>query len=80
MGVTMPESMPREGSDAPSACGTCQGYAERLAEAFKDRDMSRHTDLKVEHRRHLDASHADWATSEANAGIGSAFSWVGRMF
>ena len=70
-----------EGADTPSKCPVCQDFAERLAEAFVSRDMSKHTDLKVEHKRHLDAEHADWATRDANAyGIGSAFSWPGRLF
>jgi hypothetical protein len=41
--------------------------------------MSAHTDLKIKHRRHLDAAHADWATTEEEP-PGSAFSWRGRMF
>jgi hypothetical protein len=83
----------REGSDAPSACETCQDFAERLAEAFSARDMSKHTDLRVEHARHLADKHANWGASEAqlygpnrdsaeydDEAPGNAFSWRGRMW
>jgi hypothetical protein len=82
-----------EGSDAPSACPVCQDFAERLAKAFSAREMSEHTDLKVEHARHLKAVHPDWAKRdgtlygpdrETNAydleAPGNAFSWRGRMW
>jgi hypothetical protein len=82
-----------EGGYAPAHCPVCQDFAERLAKAFSAREMSEHTDLKVEHARHLKAVHPDWAkrdgtlygpTRETDAydleAPGNAFSWRGRMW